>query len=684
MKRFIALALVTVPFMASACASEAPEDAESISSEITLCEADSDFRVGSGIYDITGPAKGLGMMGYAMLGQKTEGIHTRLWSRAHVIESGCSKKRVVFVSADLQGIPQTVKQDVVRQLQTRFGQRYSEANVLLSATHTHSGPGGFSVYALYDLTTLGFNLQNYQAIVQGITESIVRADQSVAKASIRTAEVETTTRVGVNRSARAYALNPQSERNRYTGNTNPLMTLLTFERPDGTSPGLINWFAVHGTSMSNRNRLISSDNKGRAAQLLERTNGKNLNVPGTFVASFAQSDEGDVSPTDPLASNADGHADFVNTQASGDLQLRLAQEAKSRARPARGTVDFVHGYVKFDAVQVAPEFSGGAAQKTCAAALGLSMIAGTEDGRGYGSEGQSCNETKQSLLTDLVCAVSHTACQGEKPIALTTGNKSPVPWTPDVLPLQILRVADTAIVAVPFELTTMSGRRVRAQVQSDLTGTGVSHVVIAGLSNAYSGYVATREEYAQQDYEGASTHFGPYQLAAIQQELHRLALAMRTGRKPESGPTPRFLNISAQVQNDVRPREDTALMGRQFGHVISQTELSYRRGTTARVSFVAAHPARDLKTMSSYLYVERKTPNGWEHVYSDDDPETKIRFAEQGQGCNPFATCYEATVEWSIQANTAPGTYRVRYFGSALVDEKQTEHQGASREFLVQ
>ena len=34
--------------------------------------------------------------------------------------------------------------------------------------------------------------------------------------------------------------------------------------------GVINWFAVHPTSMNNTNHLISGDNKGLASQLLER------------------------------------------------------------------------------------------------------------------------------------------------------------------------------------------------------------------------------------------------------------------------------------------------------------------------------------------------------------------------------------------------------------------------------
>ena len=45
---------------------------------------------------------------------------------------------------------------------------YDEQNVLISATHTHSGPGGFLQYVLYIMTTQGFIKQNFEAIVSGI------------------------------------------------------------------------------------------------------------------------------------------------------------------------------------------------------------------------------------------------------------------------------------------------------------------------------------------------------------------------------------------------------------------------------------------------------------------------------------------------------------------------------------
>lgn len=57
---------------------------------------------------------------------------------------------------------------------------------------------------------------------------------------------------------------------RYEHDVDKTMTQLQFIRADGHPMGVINWFAVHPTSMNNTNRLVSSDNVGYAAILFEK------------------------------------------------------------------------------------------------------------------------------------------------------------------------------------------------------------------------------------------------------------------------------------------------------------------------------------------------------------------------------------------------------------------------------
>ncbi|MFP2913542.1 neutral/alkaline non-lysosomal ceramidase N-terminal domain-containing protein, partial [Pyxidicoccus sp. 3LFB2] len=274
------------------------------------------------------------MMGYGQLAQQTSGIHQRLRSRAFVIASPCNGRRVAFVSADLAMVFQGVKQQVVEKLRARFGDRYTDDNVLLSATHTHSGPGGLSHHPFYNLTSLGFVPQNFDAIVSGIVTSIVRADARLAEGTVRLAAGEL---LGAsrNRSPEAYRLNPAPERARYATDVDTRMTLLRLTRTDGAEVGLINWFPLHATSMGNDNTLISGDNKGLAAYLFESARGAR---PGggrdTFVAAFANAHAGDVTPNVLGGTDGGGADDFEDTELAARRQYDFARAAVGRRHPA--------------------------------------------------------------------------------------------------------------------------------------------------------------------------------------------------------------------------------------------------------------------------------------------------------------------------------------------------------------
>lgn len=104
------------------------------------------YRIGTGISDITGPVTQIMMMGYAKSGQTGQGILQRLWARAFIVQD--EDKRIVFVNTDTQSMSDIVKKRVVEQLQLRYGNDlYTEKNVMISSTHSHSGMGGYLQYS---------------------------------------------------------------------------------------------------------------------------------------------------------------------------------------------------------------------------------------------------------------------------------------------------------------------------------------------------------------------------------------------------------------------------------------------------------------------------------------------------------------------------------------------------------
>lgn len=79
----------------------------------------SNYLVGLGSYDITGPAADVNMMGYANSGQTASGIHIRLRSRAFIVAEP-QGNRVVFVNLDACMASQLVTIKVLERLKARY------------------------------------------------------------------------------------------------------------------------------------------------------------------------------------------------------------------------------------------------------------------------------------------------------------------------------------------------------------------------------------------------------------------------------------------------------------------------------------------------------------------------------------------------------------------------------------
>lgn len=180
--------------------------------------------------------------------------------------------------------------------------------------------------------------------------------------------------------------------------------------------------------------------------------------------------------------------------------------------------------------------------RTKSPSSGLTCVrtaAGTTDGPGDFNFMQGTNSTSKNPWWNMLGQYlkeppeEQKRCHYPKPIMVWCGgmrsgiplsfvptshvwHSVPSPWVPDVLPIQILRLGHLFILGVPAEFTTMSGRRLRVQpyslsstsadlplplqnsVRQTLLDNGAptsTVVVIAGLANDYSQYVATPEEY---------------------------------------------------------------------------------------------------------------------------------------------------------------------------------------------
>jgi len=637
-----------------------------------------EFLIGTGVYDITGPAAETGMFGYAAQ-QEVSGLHQRLRARAFIMQGAQGGPRAVFVNADLGAAHESLKLAVIQRLQARYGALYRHDNVMLSATHTHVGSGGHAHHTLYilaaaDKSGAGYDAQSFEAAVSGIVAAIERAHRNLAPGRIELVEGNLlgATR---NRSLPAFRANPDAAALGH--DTNKTMTVLKFRKDNGREVGMLNWYAIHPTSFSMKFTHISGDNKGYASQFFERRKGVNYSASETFVAAFANADEGDVIPTDGNAYSAPGYEgspnEYANAEAAGQRQLHKAWELYTTpGRILPGVVDLRHQWVTMPGLAVAPAYSQPGGAVLCTAARGVSFAAGGENGpsnipgitEGMTTSSAQLGTALQTFASSPLGGLVQTAffgissvvsdpCQSPKPTLLPTGA---LDWVPSVLPIQVIQVGALAIVGLPFEPTTMVGHRLRAQVRQQLAAKGVDTVVVAGLSNSYAGYLTTREEFEMQHYEGASNEFGPWALSAVQQTVAHLTQAMVSGAAVEPGLPPRDRTSALRLTRPGVAFDDKPLR-ESFGKVLQDALPAYQAGQVVKASFRSGHPKNHLQTQDSFLRVERWQDGQWVTVAQDWDWETSYQWRREG-------IAYSVVdVVWRIPAGTPVGSYRLRHDG---------------------
>ncbi|MEO6951650.1 MAG: neutral/alkaline non-lysosomal ceramidase N-terminal domain-containing protein [Polyangia bacterium] len=527
--------------------------------------------------EIAVDADGYAMFGYGMWHHRARGKQTPLHARAVCLrdEQGGT---LHFCCLDLGYISHAVREGIVAGLKTRID-GFEEAQLVVTCTHTHSGPGGCSHEALYNVVTPGFNTQHFDAVVTAAVSAIENAARALAptELSLHEGRFDDATEVAWNRSVHAHNLNPEVVKRSNIEThlaINRSMRVLGLRR-DGKLEALVSFFGVHATALGNRLERLDADNKGYAARHAEAA----LLEAGAAapVAIFAQATAGDVSPhyhgPGQLERRAQlkGDLEYAYARTNGERQADLALCAvATQGTPIDGVIDSIFGYADFDRIVADPKHANGRANATTSEPCqGVAFFQGTPvDGPGVGSflagfARMVAGYLKRRRLRRLSKYPPEKrayferiyAAQGEKAILLEAGTKTLLgqrldrillpdlvdpaigelkrqvrigaivdsPLVPSVLPLQIVTVGSLALVCMPGEFTTTAGARLEATVRETLAARGITTAQICTYSNDYMGYVTTNEEYQAQAYEGGHTIYGQWTLAAFQTRVEALA-----------------------------------------------------------------------------------------------------------------------------------------------------------------
>ena len=235
-------------------------------------------RAGAAKVDIT-PDKPVALDGYLEPENRvSEGVHDRVYARAIALRHG--ERRLVLVSCDLCTFP--LADYFERAIAERHG--LGPAELMLCATHTHSGP-------LVTLNTrFPANLEYTKSLTGLLATAVSRALQAVAPAHLSVGRGRSA--VGVNRrkllpgGGVEMAPNPE-------GTVDPEVLVLLLSRPGGGPFAALFDYACHSRSLGPPNRLLSGDILGLAEQAVEKAMPR-LTLAAAFAGASADVDPASV------------------------------------------------------------------------------------------------------------------------------------------------------------------------------------------------------------------------------------------------------------------------------------------------------------------------------------------------------------------------------------------------------
>jgi neutral ceramidase len=539
------------------------------------------FCAGFGRADIT-PPPGVGLAGNGPEGKRAVGYRLRLFVRAMVLRDAGGES-VALLVADLAHISPTLHRMTAARVAGRTG--LTADRIVISATHTHAGPGHFyseRQYNGFGSSVAGYDTAVVNYLVEAFTRAILQGWEALrpARAAWGQIPVWGFTR---NRSYPAYLENKPEWSAPFPvppgldpvhRAVDPTWTMIRVDLMNAAGEyrpaGAYSIFAIHGTANPPDGDLIDPDIHGLLERGLEDSmdarHGYPPVLPNRAVHIVANGTEGDVSPDWPQSARCGipriqpvlrpggprtpagpwewrhsdtatvtfciRHArDFIMA-AADSITIRIARLYDALGPQLTDTLEIAVAF-RTDSL---PGLRG-----LCQAPYtGVSTTAGAEDGPtrlrgwrlfglfnlGFEEGGSAINPHPRG------CHREKRIALGESLQNILTGKNA----LASVAQLTVVRIGDLLLGATPAEVTTVAGFQMKQTVRDSVKWAGgrVGAVALIGMANGYIQYVTSDAEYRVQHYEGGSTIYGPRSATVLGEQLGSLAgsIARAGGKSP--------------------------------------------------------------------------------------------------------------------------------------------------------
>lgn len=655
---------------------------------------------GFGRADIT-PPPGPGLYGYGPEGRAARGFRNRLYAKALVLEDA-EGERIAFVVADLGVISVALHRSAARRTLETAG--IGADRLVLAATHTHAGPGNFMGVKQYDdhgTSVAGFDTAMVGFLAERIGNAVRQAVDSLRPARIGYAMVPVWgyTR---NRSLGAFRNNPDSLKvyepppglnlDESQRAVDPTWTMLRVDLYDaGTArfvpAGALSVFAIHGNAIPSVNDLYDADVHAAMQRRLEihvdSLNDRTPSFEPRAVHLVANGAEGDVAPTFPEAGRCPPPKLRLSRRPAGPHTPPPAEEwrpiSPDRAAACMDTstayVDSAGPALAERAIAIFDSLAG-----RLSGDLRIARAFRTVPLRGEGAPPDLCDAPRVGTVTLVGSDGSTTryygwrlfglipmgfehagssvetkprGCHAEKRIALGSlqGLVLGEHGLPEVAQLMVVRLGRLALAVAPAEVTVSVGVMIKKTVlrEARAVGVPVDSVAVISLANGDLRYIVTPDEYAVQDYEGASTLYGPHSAAVLAHEFGELAVLLSAGsRAADAADVGEVIAYAGKLR--------TVMPGRDTGPAPAAIERRFMSlgcaGDTTVASWIDAYPGRLVPADGPLLRIERETSRGWEPHLWDDHSSLEIRAVEP-----KGSRGYLWETRW-LPGDTVPRTYR--------------------------